>query len=101
VGYGGGGVARCGAAGQKRASGLITLLLGGSARSCLNRAPVSRGLGLITPAKVTPTTLPNHLLLRVSQAFWRNIHIAGRRGYRKKNEIKIEDRCGKEEQTEL
>lgn len=27
------------------------------------QAPASRGLGLITPAKVTPTTLPTHLLL--------------------------------------
>lgn len=33
------------------------------------QAPASRGLGLITPAKVTPTTLPHSLLLRVCQAF--------------------------------
>lgn len=34
------------------------------------QAPASRGLGLITPAKVTPTTLPHCLLLWVCQAFW-------------------------------
>lgn len=35
------------------------------------QAPVSRGLGLITPAKVAPTTLPHHLLLQV---YLQNIH---------------------------
>lgn len=39
-----------------RAMGLITPLLGGSARSCLNRPQSAGGLGLITPAKVTPTS---------------------------------------------
>lgn len=33
------------------------------------QAPASRGLGLITPAKVTPTTLSNRLLQCVCQAF--------------------------------
>lgn len=45
-------------------------ITGWLSQELFKQAPASRGLGLITPAKVTPTTLPNRLLLWVCQAFW-------------------------------
>lgn len=51
-------------------AGVNYSITGWLSQELFKQAPASRGLGLITPAKVTPTTLPHHLLLRVCQAFW-------------------------------
>lgn len=51
-------------------AGVNYSITGWLSQELFKQAPVSRGLGLITPAKVTPTTLPHRLLLRACQAFW-------------------------------
>lgn len=51
-------------------AGVNYSITGWLSQELFKQAPASRGLGLITPAKVTPTTLPHSLLLRVCQAFW-------------------------------
>lgn len=51
-------------------AGVNYSITGWLSQELFKQAPVSRGLGLITPAKVTLTTLPHRLLLRVCQAFW-------------------------------
>lgn len=44
-------------------------ITGWLSQELFKQAPVSRGLGLITPAKVTPTTLPHCRLLWVCLVF--------------------------------
>lgn len=44
-------------------------IIGWLSQELFKQAPVSRGLGLITPAKVTPTTLPHCRLLWVCLIF--------------------------------
>lgn len=51
-------------------AGVNYSITGWLSQELFKQAPANRGLGLITPAKVTPTTLPNCLSLWVCQAFW-------------------------------
>lgn len=51
-------------------AGVNYSITGWLSQELFKQAPVSRGLGLITPAKVTPTTLPHCFLLRACQPFW-------------------------------
>lgn len=63
------------------------------------QAPVSRGLGLITPAKVAPTTLPHHLLRQVY--LW-NIHKkGGRKEKRDEEQVSGEWKQSKQASTAL
>lgn len=50
-------------------AGVNYSITGWLSQELFKQAPVSRGLGLITPAKATPTTLPHRLFLRVCRAF--------------------------------
>lgn len=52
-------------------AGVNYSITGWLSQELFKQAPVSGGLGLITPAKVTPTTLPHCLLLWVCQAYQR------------------------------
>lgn len=51
-------------------SGVNYSITGWLSQELFKQAPVSKGLGLITPAKVTLTTLPHNRLLWVCLLFW-------------------------------
>lgn len=70
-------------------AGVNYSITGWLSQELFKQAPVSRGLGLITPAKVTPTTLSPPPLTAGLSGILGNIHIEGGGvGYRKEKEIK-------------
>lgn len=69
-------------------AGVNYSITGWLSQELFKQTPASRGLGLITTAKVTPTTLPYCLLLHSGEYSY-----GGRRGeYMKEKEIKTKQR---------